>query len=201
MMMEIISKKKCKKKYLFHSSRFNLKILNPKHCKKVNGEYEHGKPTVHAFDYVTNEYCFKPVGNYKKILDEGVSWAHHKLKLKDRILFLGTKLIGYIYVLDGTEFYEIIRKDFMNGKWRTAKEYISYKKVKAIKRIKVNGPIDVENIKEYEYLGKENVGLVSSKKYLKLAKNEEVKNAVKNAVKRKFAPCIPNELKEYIKLK
>ncbi len=199
--MKIISKKKCRQKYLFHSSRFNLKILDPKHCMKIDEKYEHGKPTVHAFDYATNEYCFKPVGNYKKMLDKGVSWAHHKLKLKDRILFLGTKLIGYIYVLDGTKFYEIIRKDFMNGKWISAKEYISYKKVKPIKKIKINKPIDIENIKEYEYLGKENVGLISPKKYLKLAKNEKVKNAVKNAIKRKFVPYIPNELKEYVKLK
>jgi len=197
--MKIISKKKCRKKYLFHSSRFNLKILNPKHSRKVDGKYEYRKPTVHAFDYATNEYCFKPVGNYKKMLDKGVSWAHHKLELKDRILFLGTKLIGYIYVLNGTKFYEIIRKDFMNGKWKTAKEYVSYKKVKPIKKIKINEPIDVENIKEYEYIGKENVGLISFKKYLKLAKNENVKNVIKKAVKRKFIPIIPNELKEYKK--
>jgi hypothetical protein len=195
---KIISKEKCNKKYLFHSSSKNLSILNPKYNKKVNGKYEYERPVIHAFDKITNEYCFEPVGNYKKVLEEGISWAHHKLKLKDRILFLGTKLKGYIYVLDGAQFYKIIRQDFMNGRWRTAEEYVCYKTIKPIKKIKIVRPIDVENIKEYEYLGREYIGLITPQKYLKLVKNKKVKRAVKKVMKRRFIPYIPVELKEYI---
>lgn len=195
---KIISKKKCSKRYLFHSSSKKLKLLDPKYCKKVNGLYEYQKPTIHAFDKITNEYCFEPIGGYKKILEKGVSWAHHKLKLKNRTLFLGTKLVGNIYVLDGAQFYEIVRQDFMNGKWRTAKEYICFKKVKPIKRIKITKPIDVENIGEYEYLGNEYVGLITPEKYLKLVKNKKVKKAVKRVMEKDFVSHIPEELKKYV---
>ena len=196
---KIISKKKCTKKYLFHASSNNFDKFDPKYCKKVNGEYEHGKPTIHAFDRITNEYCFEPVGGYKKVLDSGVSWAHHKLKLKGRILFLGTKLKGYIYVLDGTQFYEIVRKDFEWGKWRTATEWVCYKKTKPIEKIKINGPIDVENIEEYEYLGQEYVGLMSPEKYLKLVKNEKIAKAIQKKIKEKFKPWKSAELNKFIK--
>lgn len=190
----IISKKKCKRKFLYHSSSKSFKVLDPKYCNKLNGKYEYGKPTTHAFAKITNEYCFEPIGDYKKMLDSGVCWAHHKIKLKNRILFLGTKLKGYIYVLNGKDFYEIIRQDFMNGKWRTAKEYVSFKKIRPIKKIKIKAPIDVENIPEYEYLGEKYVGFISPKKYLKLAKDRKVKEAIKKAMKRKFTPWISNEL-------
>jgi hypothetical protein len=195
---KIISKERCKKKFLFHSSSKNIKILDPKYCKKVNEKYEHKKPTIHAFDKITNEYCFEPVGEYERVLKSGISWAHHKLKLKGRTLFLGTKLKGYIYVLDGTEFYEIIRKDFMQGKWIKAKEYVCYKKLKPIKKVKITKPIDVENIKEYEYLGQEFVGLMNPRKYLKLCKNDKVKEAIKKAMNKKFKPYIPRELKNFV---
>jgi hypothetical protein len=195
---KIISHKPCKKKYLFHASSKNLKELNPTFCKKVNGTYEYDKPTIHAFDYITNEYCFKPVGGYKKALDSGIGWAHHKLKLKDRILFLGTKLSGYIYVLDGTKFYEVVRKDLECGKWRTATEWICYKKIKPIKKIKILNPIDVENIKEYEYLGPERVGLMSPEKYLKLVKDKEVAKAIRRKIKVKFRPWKTTELGEFL---
>lgn len=193
---KIISGKKCKKKFLFHSSSKNLKILDPKYCKMVDGGYEYKKPTIHAFDYITNEYCMEPVGEYKKVLRTGISWAHHKLKLKKRTIFLGTKLKGYIYVLDGRDFYEIIRKDFETGQWKITKEYICYKKIKPIKKVKIKKPIDFENIREYEYLGKENIGEISPKKYLKLAKNQKVKDAIKKVMKRKFTPYIPKELRK-----
>jgi len=193
---KIISKKKCRKKFLFHSSSRDLKILDPIHCKTVNGEYEYGRPTIHAFDHITNEYCMEPVGEYKKVLDSGVDWAHHKLKLKDRVIFLGTKLKGYIYVVDGKDFYEIIRKDFARGKWKTAKEYVCFKKIKPIKKIKIKKPIDVEHIKEYEYLGRENIGKISPRKYLELAKNNKVKIAIKKAIGRKFTSHVTKELKK-----
>ena len=63
-----------------------------------------------------------------------------------------------------------------------------------MKKVKIEKPIDFENIKEYEYLGKENIGLISPRKYLKLAKDEKVKNAIKKSMKRKFEPYIPKEL-------
>jgi hypothetical protein len=196
---KIISHKPCTKKYLFHASSNSLKELDPKFCRKVNGVYEYDKPTIHAFDYVTNEYCFQPVGGYKKVLDSGISWAHHKLKLKDRVIFLGTKLKGYIYVLDGSQFYEVVRKDFECGKWKKSTEWIFYKKIKPIKKIKILGPIDVENIKEYEYLGSENVGLMSPKRYLKLVKNEKVAKAINKKIKEKFKPWNSAELRKFLK--
>jgi hypothetical protein len=165
----------------------------------VDGKYEYKKPTIHATDKITNEYCCVLVGEHKKVLKSGISWAHHKLKLKNRILYLGTKLKGYIYVLDGRQFYEIKRKDFLNGKWETFKEYISYKPLKPIKRIKITKPINVENIPEYEYLGEDYVGLMTPKRYLKVVKNKKVANAIKIAMKRKFKPYIPKELKFFSK--
>lgn len=196
---QIISHKPCTKKYLFHSSSENLKELDPKLCRKVNGVYEYDRPTIHAFDYLTNEYCFEPVGVYKKVLDSGISWAHHKLKLKDRILFLGTKLKGYIYILDGCQFYEVVRKDFECGKWRKSTEWICYQKIKPLKKIKVLGPIDVENITEYQFLGSEHVGLMKPEKYLKLANNQKVRSAIKKKMNEKFTPWISSELKKYLK--
>ena len=199
--MKLISKKKCEKRYLYHSSSLNLKVLDPKYNKKVDGSYEHGKPCVHAFDHVTNEYAFEPVGGYKKMLDSGVCWAHHKIKLKDRILFLGTKLKGYIYIVDGKDFYEIVREDFENGKWKKAKEYVSFKKIKPIKKIKVGGAVDVENISEYEYLGEKYVGVISSKKYLGLCKSAKVKNVIRKAMKKKFISWGSKELEVGVGMK
>lgn len=199
--MKIISIKPCIKKYLFHTSSKNLKELDPTFCRKVNGAYEYGKPTIHAFDYTTNEYCFIPVGNYKKALESGISWAHHKLKLKDRVLFLGTKLKGYIYVLDGSQFYKVVRKDFECRKWRTSTEWICYHKIKPLKKIKILGPIDVENIPEYEFLGKKYVGLMKPEKYLKLVKNQKVRLAIEKKIKEKFKPWSSNELEKYLNKK
>lgn len=195
---KILSHKLCTKKYLFHTSSENLKELDPKFCQKVNGIYEYNKPTIHAFDYVTNEYCFKPVGNYKKVLDSGIFWAHHKLKLKDRILFLGTRLKGYIYVLDGSKFYEVIRKDFECGKWRKSTEWVCYQKIKPLKKIKILGPIDVENIPEYEFLGLEYVGLMKPEKYLKLVKDPKIKLVIGREINKDFKPWSSSELKKYL---
>jgi len=195
---KIINKKKCKKKFLFHSSSKNLKEINPEYCKKVNKKYEYGKPTIHAYNKITNEYCFEPVGEYKKVLDSGISWAHHKLKIKNRVLFLGTRLKGYIYILDGAQFYEILRKDFECGKWKTSKEYICFKKLNPIKKFKVLGPIDVENIPEYEFLGQQYVGLMEPEKYLKLVKNLKVKLAIKKKIKERFKPWKSIELEKFL---
>jgi len=194
---KIISKTKCTKKFLFHSSSKKLTELGPKFCKKVEDVYEYEKPTIHAFDKITNEYCFEPIGKYKKILKSGISWAHHKLKFKNRVIFLGTKLKGYIYVLDGSQFYKIVRKDFECGRWRKSIEWVSYKKLKPIKKIEVIKPIDIENIKEYEFLGKEYVGLMDSEDYLKLVKDKKVAKAIKIKLKENFKPWIPKGLEKF----
>jgi hypothetical protein len=51
---------------------------------------------------------------------------------------------------------------------------------------------------EYEFLGLENVGEMSVEKYLSLAKDIKVKDAIKTCINKQFEPFVPDALKKYL---
>ncbi len=198
---KILSVKKCTNKFLFHSSGKKFKYLDPKYNSKKNafgGVHEYSLPVVFATEKPSAAFCYTMTKKYSDTKKRVGNSAYHRLYYKDHNLLLGTKIGGYIHVLRGEDFYEIKRKDFENGKWETSTEWISDKKVKSIESIKVIKPFDWEMIPKYEFLGSQYVGLMKVQEYLKLAKDEKVKNIIVKTVSKPFIKTIPEKLKKYL---
>jgi len=160
--------------------------------------HEYGIPVVYASDKPSNAYCYQPTELYEETRKkEGMS-VYHRLTHGDHKILLGAKLKGYIYVLSGKDFYEVVREDFETGKWIRSVEWISPHEVTPIDSIELDKPYDWEMIPEYEFLGTEYVGELSAEEYLRHAKDEQVKKAIQNCIEKPFTPFVPEKLKKYI---
>lgn len=199
--VRVISLKPAKQKYLFHASPKKLNILDPQKNKNVYGEggYEFGSPVVFARAKPTDDFCKLYSHDYIKVRKNISGRIYHNLTYKGRTLHLGSKHHGYIYVLEGQNFFEMTYEIFQLGKWSKYKEWVSFFSVKPIESIKIEKPFEWDKIKEYEFLGKEYVGKLSAKKYLSLVKNNKVKKAVTNWMINEPKKVLPMELKKYIK--
>lgn len=197
----IIDAKPCAKEFLFHSSSKKIDVLDPSFNAKhsaYGSVHEYGVPVVFAGDKPSNAFCYEPTELYKKTREEQGTSVYHRLTHENHQILLGANLHGYIYVLSGKDFYEITREDFEVGEWVRSTEWISDNSVTPIQVIKITKPYDWEMIPEYEFLGKENVGLMSAAKYLSLATDEKVKRAIEECINKPFRPFVPEELKKYL---
>ncbi len=199
--VQIISIKPAKQKYLFHASPKKFTILDPQKNKNVYGEggYEFGSPVIFARAKPTDDFCKLYSSDYLKARKSIPGRIYHNVTYKGRTLHLGSKHHGYIYILEGFNFFEMTYKIFQLGKWNRYKEWISFFPVKPIEIIKIEKPFEWDKIKEYEFVGKEYVGKIAAKQYLKLVKDSKVKKAVINWIKNDTKKLIPIELKRYIK--
>jgi hypothetical protein len=160
--------------------------------------HEYGLPVVFASDKPSSAFCYEPTALYTKTrLEQGTS-VYHRLTHDNHRILLGAILKGYIYVLKGSDFYEITREDFEVGEWVRSTEWISPHKVAPIEAIEITKPYDWEMLPEYEFLGLENVGEMSVEKYLSLAKDIKVKDAIKTCINKQFEPFVPDALKKYL---
>jgi hypothetical protein len=197
----IIDVKPCTKKFLFHSSGKKIKTLDPS-FNSTHGAYgsmhEYGVPVVFASDEPSNAFCYEPTDLYIKTRQEVGTSVYHRLTHEDHKILLGARLKGYIYVLSGSDFYEVQREDFEIGEWRQSTEWISPNMVTPVEVIEITKPYDWEMLPEYEFLGNEYVGEMPAERYLSLAKNETVKEAIRGCVEKPFTPFIPEALKKYL---
>jgi hypothetical protein len=197
---KIIEVKPCTKKFLFHSSGKKIEELDPSFNSKhsaYGSSHEYGMPVVFASDRASNAFCYEPTELYIKTRQDIGTSVYHRLVHRDHNILLGAYLKGYIYVLSGSDFYEVVREDFEVGKWVRSTEWVSPNKVIPIEAIEITQPYDYEMIPEYEFLGTEYVGQMSAEKYLSLAKDENVKNAISDCISKPFIPFVPEALKKY----
>lgn len=197
----IIEVKSCTKKFLFHSSGKKLEELDPSFNSKhgaYGSAHEYGVPVVFASDKPSNAFCYEPTELYAKTRQNIGTSVYHRLIHEDHKILLGTRLKGYIYVLLGSDFYEVIREDFEVGEWVRSTEWISPNKVVPIEAIEITQPYDWEMIPEYEFLGTEYVGEVSAEKYLSIVKDEAVKKVIQDCIGKPFVPFVPEALKKYL---
>jgi hypothetical protein len=198
---KIIEVKPCQKEFLFHGSGKKLEKIDPKYNRKLDAYgsvHEYGIPVVFASDKPSNAFCYKPTELYAKTREKEGTSVYHRLVHENHKILLGATLEGYIYVLSGKDFYEVIREDFENRKWIRSVEWISPHEVVPVDSIKMTRPYDWEMIPDYEFLGLEYVGELSAKEYLRHAKDERVKKAIQTRIERPFVPFIPEKLKKYI---
>lgn len=197
----IIEVKPCTKKFLFHSSGKKLEILDPIY-NSTHGAYgnvhEYGVPVVFASDKPSNAFCYEPTDLYKETRERVGTSVYHRLVHENHKILLGVTLKGYIYVLNGSDFYEVTREDFETGKWIRSTEWISKNKITPIDSIEITKPYDWEMLPEYEFLGTEHVGQMEAEEYISLAKDEGVKSAIKNLISSPFVPVIPKGLEKYL---
>jgi hypothetical protein len=175
--------------------------LDPKCNRKLDAYgsvHEYGVPVVYASDKPSNAFCYEPTESYAKTRDEHGTSVYHRLTHENHKILLGANLKGYIYVLKGSDFFEVVREDFELGKWIRSTEWISPHEVTPIEVIEITKPYDWEMLPEYEFLGTAHVGEMSAKEYLALAKDESVKLALQDVIKNPFVPYIPESLKKYI---
>ena len=125
--------------------------------------HEYGIPVVYASDKPSNAFCYKPTEIYEKTREEKGTSVYHRLGHENHKILLGANLKGYIYVLKGSDFFEIVREDFELGKWIRSTEWLSPHEVTSIE---VTKPYDWEMPPEYEFLGTEHVGEMSAKEYI-----------------------------------
>ncbi|MFO0743532.1 MAG: hypothetical protein U0469_00550 [Candidatus Paceibacterota bacterium] len=199
--IRILSLKPAKQKYLFHASPKRFSILDPQKNKNTYGEggYEFGSPVVFARAKPTDDFCKVYSKDYLKVRKNISGRIYHNLIYKGRTLHLGSKHYGYIYVLEGFDFFEMTYEILQLGKWNKYKEWISFFPVRPIERIKIKKPFEWDKIQEYEFVGKKYVGKLPAKKYLKLVKENKVKKAVSAWIKNETKKSLPVELKKYIK--
>ncbi len=198
---KIVDVQPCQKEYLFHSSGKELDVLDPvfnvKHAA-YGSVHEYGVPVVFASDRPSDAFCYRPSEIYAKTRAEHGTSVYLRLTHENHKILLGAHLQGYIYVLSGKEFYEVVREDFEVGTWVRSTEWISDVKVTPLERIEITRPYDWEMIPEYEFLGPEYVGEMSAEKYLSLAKDESVKRAIRKCIIQPFIPFVPEELKKFL---
>lgn len=135
---------------------------------------------------------------YEKTREKEGTSVYHRLLQGNHKILLGAHLKGYIYVLSGKDFYEVVREDFETGKWIRSVEWISSHEVVPIDSIEVTKPYDWEMIPQYEFLGTEYVGELSAEGYLRHAKDENIKKVIQALIEKPFVPFIPEKLKKYI---
>ncbi len=151
-----------------------------------------------ASDKPSNAFCYAPTELYTKTKENVGTSVYHRLTHDGHNILLGAHLKGYIYILSGSDFYEVIREDFEVGKWIRSTEWVSPRKVSPIEAVEITQPYDWEMIPEYEFLGLEYVGEMSAMKYLSLAKDEFVKKAIRDCISKPFVPHAPEALKKYL---
>ena len=197
----ILEVKPCEKEYLFHSTGMDLDALDPEFNVKhsaYGSVHEYGVPVAFASDKPSNAFCYKPSDLYAKTRAEYGTSVYHRLIHGNHKILLGAHLQGYIYVLSGKDFYEVLREDFEVGAWTRSTEWISDKKVTPIEKIEIAKPYDWEMIPEYEFLGSKYVGEMSAEQYLSLAKDEDVKRAIRERIEKPFIPFIPEKLRKFL---
>lgn len=197
----IIEVKPCTKKFLFHSSGKEVRELDPSFNSKhgaYGGEHEYGVPVVFASDKPSNAFCYEPTDLYVRTRQEVGTSVYHRLTHGNHKILLGAHLKGYMYVVAGSEFYEVTREDFEVGEWVRSIEWISQNKIIPIETIEVTQPYDWEMIPEYEFLGANYVGELPAEKYLSFVKDQAVKEAIQDCIDKPFAPFIPEALKKYL---
>lgn len=197
---KIIEVRSCTKKFLFHSSGKKLEKLDPKYNRKLEAykSHEYGVPVVYASDIPSNAFCYETTPLYTETREKYGTSVYHRLTHGNHKILLGTNLKGYIYVLAGSDFLETVRDDFERNEWVRSVEWVSTHEVTPIEIIEITKPYDWEMIPEYEFLGTEHVGEMTSEEYLSLAKNESVKQAIRQCISQPFVPFIPEALKKYI---
>lgn len=196
----IVDVKRCTQEFLFHSSGLKLEELDPAFNSKhaaFGDEHEYGVPVVFAADKPSNAFCYEPTEEYKQAREKYGTSVYHRLTHENHKILLGCYLKGYIYVLPGSDFYEVTREDFEVGEWVRSTEWISDKKVTPVEAIEITAPYDWEMLPEYEFLGLEYVGQMPATTYLELAKDEKVREAIKACISKPFAPTIPEGLNKY----
>ncbi len=198
---KIIDVKKCEREFLFHSSGKRFEVLDPAYNAKhaaYGSVHEYGVPVVFASDKPSNAFCYESTEVYSKTREvEGTS-VYHRLTHDNHRILLGANLKGYLYVLKGSDFYEVVREDFEIGKWSRSTEWVATDKVTPVETIEITQPYDCEMIPEYEFLGREYVGEMSAERYLSLAKDEKVKRAIQECISKPFVPVVPEVLKKYL---
>lgn len=198
---KIIEARRCVKKFLFHSSGKKVSVLDPSYSTThaaYGSVHEYGVPVVFASDKPSNAFCYEPTELYTETREQQGTSVYHRLVHKNHKILLGARLKGYMYVLPGKDFHEVIREDFEIGKWVRSMEWISPNKVTPIETIEITNPYDWEMIPEYEFLGNEYIGEMPAEKYLSYARDESVRNAVQKCIRRPFTPFIPEALKKYL---
>jgi hypothetical protein len=197
----IIEVKKCTKNFLFHSSSKKIEVLDPtrnvKH-RAYGAVHEYGVPVVYASDTPSNAFCYEPTELYKQTRKTEGTSVYHRLTYENHKILLGAELRGYIYVVFGKDFYEVTREDFEVGEWVRSTEWVSTHKVTPIEAIEITKPYDWEMIPEYEFLGKEYVGEMPAETYITLAKDENVKKAIRECIAKPFLPFVPGTLRKYL---
>ncbi len=197
----ILEVKPCMQEFLIHASGKKLEVLDPSYNSKhasYGNEHEYGVPVVFASNKPSNAFCYESTDLYAKTRAEQGTSVYHRLIHRNHRILLGAHLKGYIYVLSGKEFYEVTREDFEVGEWVTSVEWISANRITPLESIEILKPYDWEMLPAYEFLGKEYVGEMSAEKYLTLAKDNEVKEAIENIINQPFMPFIPEALKKYL---
>lgn len=197
----ILDVKPCEKEYLFHSTAKSLVALDPifnaKHAA-YGSVHEYGAPVVFATDKPSNAFCYRPSELYAQTRERYGTSVYHRLTHENHKILLGAHLQGFIYVISGKDFYEVLREDLEVGQWTRSTEWITDKKVTPLEKIEVTKPYDWEMIPEYEFLGSEYVGEMSAEQYLSLATDENVKRAIRECICKPFIPCIPEPLKKFL---
>ncbi len=198
---KIIDVKPCGKEFLFHSSGKKFDVLDPTYNAKhsaYNSVHEYGVPVVFASDKPSNAFCYEPTELYEKTKAEQGTSVYHRLTHGEHKILLGANLKGYIYVLKGSDFYEVTREDFEIGQWVRSIEWVSPHQVTPIEVIEITKAYDWEMIPGYEFLGLENVGEMSAEEYMTLASDNRVKEAIKECISKPFTPFVPEVLKKYL---
>ncbi len=199
---KIVEVKPCTKKFLFHASGKKLEKLDPKYNRKLEAYgsvHEYGVPVVYASDLPSNAFCYEPTELYAKTREQNGTSVYHRLVHENHRILLGANLKGYIYVLSGSDFFEVTRDDFEMGKWIRSVEWVSPHEVTPIEAIEITKPYDWEMIPQYEFLGTEHVGEMTTQEYLNIAKDESVKQAIQKCIEKPFVAFVPVELKKYLK--
>ncbi len=197
----ILEVKPCTQKYLFHSTGKDLVVLNPEFNAKhaaYGSINEYRVPVVFASNKPSNAFCYRPTELYAETRKKYGTSVYHRLVHENHKILLGVYLQGFIYVLFGEDFYEILREDFELGTWIRSTEWISDKKVTPIEKIEITKPYDWEMIPEYEFLGQEYVGEMLAELYLSLVKDGRVKKAIKDCISKPFVPFVPEKLKPFL---
>lgn len=199
---KIIDAQHCAKEFLFHGSGKTIDVLDPTYNalhSAHGGAHEYGVPVVFAADRPSNAFCYEPTEVYTKTREQEGTSVYHRLVHEQHKMLLGARLRGFIYVLSGKDFYEVVREDFEIGEWVRATEWISPHSVTPIASIEITKPYDWEMIPEYEFLGSDYVGEMAAETYLSLATDEAVKRAVRECISKPFIPFIPEALKKYLR--
>jgi hypothetical protein len=198
--MEIISIKPCSQKYLFHGAGEYYEVLDPKHNRPHNWVYEYGIPVVFAWVQPSSKFCYQFTDGYLEAKKQ-YWWAFHRILVWERNILLWGIFGWYVYVLDGTQFYEVMRKDYKVWKWITSTEYIATSTQTPIAVVKVDKPIDWESIEPYEYLWAENVGGLQYDDFKNICLDQnrpELLKAVDDYLLKPFEAYIPRELEKYM---